>query len=68
MNHPCAACGQPYHRYSTADPEHEWNPIACINSLRGRIDDLETNIEYLIATAKADNEKWTAALAAKAHQ
>lgn len=30
----------PYHRYSPEDSEHELDATACINSLRGAIDDL----------------------------
>lgn len=31
-------CGEPYHRYATGDPEHDYNPIACINTLRDKVE------------------------------
>ena len=35
---PCGMCGQPYHRYCDHDPEHEWDGVACINSLRAEVE------------------------------
>lgn len=35
---PCAMCGLPYHRYGWGDPEHDYDPTACINMLRGQIE------------------------------
>ena len=37
---PCGMCDQPYHRYCDHDPEHEWNGVACINSLQARTEAL----------------------------
>ena len=37
---PCGMCGQPYHRYCYHDPEHEWDGVACINSLRAEVEKL----------------------------
>jgi hypothetical protein len=37
----CGACGMPYHRYGWGDREHDYDPTACINSLRGEIDRLQ---------------------------
>jgi hypothetical protein len=31
-------CGMPYHRYGWGDREHDYDPTACINSLRGEIE------------------------------
>lgn len=44
----CEMCGQPYHRFCTHDPEHEWAPTACINALQGRIEELEADRGKLI--------------------
>ena len=41
---PCGMCGEPYHRFCDHDPEHEWNAIACINSLREHIERLEKGV------------------------
>ena len=38
---PCGICDEPYHRFCDHDPEHEWDAIACINSLREHIERLE---------------------------
>jgi hypothetical protein len=35
----CAGCGLPAHRYGTNDPDHDYDPMACVNSLRGLIED-----------------------------
>lgn len=35
---PCGICGEPYHRFCDHDPEHEWEPIACINSPRHHLE------------------------------
>lgn len=29
----CAVCGRPYHRFSTSDPQHKWDGVACVNGL-----------------------------------
>lgn len=31
----CGVCGLDYHRYSTHDPEHKPNAVACVNTLKG---------------------------------
>jgi len=38
---PCSMCGMPYHRYGWGDREHDYDPTACINSLRGEIERLQ---------------------------
>ena len=35
----CAGCGLPGHRYGTSDPDHAYNAMGCVNSLRGMIAD-----------------------------
>ncbi|MHB1524899.1 MAG: hypothetical protein ACYCZN_01240 [Candidatus Dormibacteria bacterium] len=41
---PCGMCGEPYHRFCDHDPEHEWDAIACINSLREHVERLEKEV------------------------
>ncbi len=41
---PCTTCGF-YHRYGTTDPEHEFSPWGCINTLRGRLEERSTRDE-----------------------
>lgn len=36
----CAVCDRPAHRYSTADPEHALDAVACVNGLLGEIGEL----------------------------
>lgn len=43
----CDWCGQPYHRYSTGDTEHDLNPTACINTLRGAVERRDASIAEL---------------------
>jgi hypothetical protein len=38
---PCAMCGMPYHRYGWNDMQHNYDPTACINGLRGEIERLQ---------------------------
>jgi len=35
----CAGCGLGPHRYSTADPHHKYDPMACVNMLRAERDE-----------------------------
>jgi hypothetical protein len=37
---PCAMCGVSPHRYGTTDPEHEYDAMACVNSLLGELERL----------------------------
>ena len=46
---PCGICEQPYHRYCDHDPEHVWAPVACINSLQGRIEALIAALRDVVA-------------------
>ena len=39
-NPDCGVCGMPYHRYADNDPEHKHSYTACINAMRGRIEQL----------------------------
>ncbi len=36
----CAACGMPAHRYGRNDGMERFDPMACINTLRGEVDRL----------------------------
>lgn len=44
----CAFCGLPYHRYCTHDPEHDHDPMGCVNALWGRIERLERVLELAV--------------------
>jgi hypothetical protein len=37
---PCGVCEEPYHRFCDHDPEHDWSPTACINSLHAEVERL----------------------------
>ena len=41
----CAACGLSAHRYGTNDPAHDFDPIACINGLKGEIERLRGELQ-----------------------
>jgi hypothetical protein len=49
-NEPCGLCSEPYHRYCDHDPEHDWNGVACINSMREHIEVLERALAATIAS------------------
>ena len=38
----CAVCGVSPHRYGTSDPHHKYDAMACVNSLRPLVIDLQT--------------------------
>lgn len=52
---PCGMCGEPYHRFCDHDPEHEWDAVACINSLRDHIADLE---EAKLRASSRPKRRW----------
>ena len=37
----CAACGMPAHRYGRNEGTERFDPMACINTLRGEVERLE---------------------------
>lgn len=48
----CAACGRPGHRYGTThgpNAPDRWDPIACINGLRGEVEHMEEVASRLTA-------------------
>ena len=45
----CGICMQPYHRYSTSDPEHKWNGVACVNTLLTVVEQRDARIAALEA-------------------
>lgn len=48
----CAACGRKGHRYGTThgpNAPDRWDPIACINGLRGEVDQLRGALEGIAA-------------------
>ena len=45
----CAACGTSDHRYGTTDPHHDYDATACVNSLRGEVDRLRSEVLCLRA-------------------
>jgi predicted ATP-grasp superfamily ATP-dependent carboligase len=54
----CAACGEPGHRYGRNEGIDRWDSMACINTLRGRIDDLLSRLR----TAETENVRYREAL------
>lgn len=44
LSQTCSSCGEPYHRYSPEDPEHEFMYVACVNALHQHIEELEQEI------------------------
>lgn len=48
----CTICDAGYHRYGTTDPEHEHSYTACINQLRGRIEDY-------VRAHRGTNDRWS---------
>jgi len=46
-NKNCALCGEPGHRYGVGDPNHIPDPIACVNSLMRRREDLEACLRWI---------------------
>ncbi len=61
---PCGICEQPYHRYCDHDPEHEWAPTACINSLRHEVDRLRNQALWAVATITRGHEQANAGVRA----
>lgn len=51
----CAACGLAGHRFGTTDDTHEYMPVACINGLRERNQEL-TEIVARLAAMLAERE------------
>jgi hypothetical protein len=47
----CAVCHRGPHRFSTADPEHDFNAVACVNQLLPEIDRLRAQGEPLLGLA-----------------
>lgn len=37
----CAGCGLPGHRYGTSDPGHTYDAMACVNSLRAELQQVQ---------------------------
>jgi len=54
----CAACGMPAHRYGRNEGQERFDPMACINGLRGRLEALtspETKRQLIEIMADAPN-------------
>lgn len=49
---PCSVCGRPYHRYSTSDPEHDWDGVACVNGLLHEIKEYREALTQIVALDK----------------
>ena len=55
---PCGICEQPYHRFCDHDPEHEWNAIACINSLLAEVERLRGVVEAIDPAKLLEVTSW----------
>lgn len=40
----CGGCGLPGHRFGTTDPSHDYSATACVNSLRGKVEELDAHL------------------------
>jgi hypothetical protein len=45
-------CGQLWHRYGTSDPEHKYDAMGCVNTLRGRVEELNSEVAKWIRMDK----------------
>lgn len=51
----CASCGLPGHRYGRNESPERYDPVACINSLRGEVERLRTALTNLNTILGAGN-------------
>lgn len=64
----CAACGEPGHRYGRNEGMDRYDPMACINLLRGKSDGLAGALRAIVAvhpesgTSRLEISDWADAL------
>lgn len=61
----CAACGEPGHRYGRNEGMDRFDPMACINGLRGQLEDARTTVGRAMSDEAMEAEQTIAVALAR---